>query len=319
MQINSIIDIIDGKLLNSPSISFIYSFKTDVNKIKEGDLFIASNLDDIQMAVQKGAFAIITQNFYPIIDNEIAWIKVNNIQEAIIKLLRYKLATYNLKAFYCNPISFNFFKAFSSYDKSLKFISKDFDELISSIDDINEKTILLSKDIELLDKLYPNHSAFEKENFNISNLIEHSIFEVSFTYKTRYFQKLKIPSLYLEEFIRVYDFLNISDFDDSKLKNFDFFKPIFLDKNLNLIEFGKSDKFIIVQNENSLIKKEIDFLEKNFSYGKIIHLNSKDIRNIDKLKEQIKKQSFNALYISGFRLEQVQQALLKEEKELTLF
>ena len=61
MKINSIIDIIDGKLLNSPSISFIYSFKTDVNKVKEGDLFIANNLDDIQIAVQKGAFAIITK------------------------------------------------------------------------------------------------------------------------------------------------------------------------------------------------------------------------------------------------------------------
>ena len=53
MQISSLIDIIDGRLLNHPSISFIYSFKTDPSKVKEGDLFIAKNLDDIECAVKK--------------------------------------------------------------------------------------------------------------------------------------------------------------------------------------------------------------------------------------------------------------------------
>jgi len=319
VQINSILDIIDGKLLNSPSISFIYSFKTDVNKIKEGDLFIASNLDDVQIAVQRGAFAIITENFYPIIDNEIAWIKVDNITNAIVKLLRYKLATFNLQAYFCNIVSFNLLKALSSYEKNLKFISNSFDELLSSLDDINENTILISKDIELLNKLYPNNCAFEKEKFEISNLIEHSLFETSFTYKNIYFQKIKIPSIYVEDFIRIYDFLNISDFDDSKLKNFNFFKPTFLDKNFNIVEFGKSDRFIIVQNELSLIEKEVNYLEEKFSYAKKIYLSSQDIKSIENLKEIIKKQSFNALFITGFELEQIQQALLKEEKELSLF
>ena len=118
MKINSIIDIIDGELLNTPSISFIYSFKTDVSKVKEGDLFIAYNLDDVQVAIQKGAFAIILQNIYPIIDKEIAWIKVADLNTSLIKLFRYKLAHFNLDAFYCNDISFEFFKTLSfSSDK----------------------------------------------------------------------------------------------------------------------------------------------------------------------------------------------------------
>ena len=72
MQISSILDIVDGSLLNSPSISFIYSIKTKVNKVKEGDLFITKNLDDIELAIKNGAFAIILEENYPIIDNEIA-------------------------------------------------------------------------------------------------------------------------------------------------------------------------------------------------------------------------------------------------------
>ena len=54
MQISSILDIVDGSLLNSPSISFIYSIKTNVSKVKEGDLFLARNLDEIQQAIKNG-------------------------------------------------------------------------------------------------------------------------------------------------------------------------------------------------------------------------------------------------------------------------
>ncbi|WP_121626154.1 peptidoglycan synthetase [Poseidonibacter antarcticus] len=329
MKINSIIDIIDGKLLNSPSISFIYSFKTDVNKVKEGDLFIANNLDDIQIAVQKGAFAIITKSIYPIIDNEIAWIKVDDINTIIIKLIRYKLANFNLKAYFCNDISYELLTVFSSNEKKVKLISKDLGKFISTIDEIDGNSIIISKDIDLLNKLYPNNTNFEKENFSITNLIEHSIFEVSFTYKDTYFQRIKIPSIYIEDFIRVYNFLSLNEFDDSKLKNFNFFKPIFLDKNLTIIEFGKSNKFIIVQNEPSLINKEINYLKDKFSYAKTVYITSTYIKNIsveqiivkdiNKIKNVIENQSFNALYISGFKFEDIQQILLKKEKELSLF
>ena len=72
MQISSILDIVDGELLNSPSISFIYSIKTNAKKVKEGDLFIAKDLNSVELAVRNGAFAIISDINFPIIDNEIA-------------------------------------------------------------------------------------------------------------------------------------------------------------------------------------------------------------------------------------------------------
>jgi len=59
VQISSILDIVDGSLLNSPSISFIYSIKTNSHKVKEGDLFIAKNTNEIELAIKNGAFAII--------------------------------------------------------------------------------------------------------------------------------------------------------------------------------------------------------------------------------------------------------------------
>jgi ferrochelatase len=104
---------------------------------------------------------------------------------------------------------------------------------------------------------------------------------------------------------------------------------MFLDKNLDIIEFGKSDKFIISQNKASLIEKEINYLKSKFTYGKIIYITSsytnflpKDqiiLEELSEIKDILKNQSFNALYIVGFKYVDIQETLLKEEKELTLF
>lgn len=330
MKITSIIDIIDGKLLNSPSISFIYSFKTNVTKVKEGDLFIAYNLDDIQIAIQKGAFAIILDKIYPITDKEIAWIKVDNLNTSIIKLIRYKLAHFNLDAFYCNDISCEFFKTLSSIsNKNIKVLPNNIKNFISILENIDDKTILVSNNDEILNKIYPNNTNFEKEDFSISNLLEHSLFETSFTFKDKYFQRVKIPSIYIENFIRVYDFLNISELDDSKLKNSNLFKTIFLDKSLNIVEFGKSDKFLISSNNMSLVEKEVDYLKSKFTYGKIIYITSSYIdflprdqivlKDISELRNTFKNNSFNSSYLVGFEFEEINKVLSKEEKELTLF
>ena len=137
MQISSLLDIVDGKLLNSPSISFIYSIKTNAKKVKEGDLFIAKNQEEIALAITNGAFAILIQDNHIIIDNEIAWIKVQNIEDSIIKLIRFKLSIKTLKAYYCGKVTYNILKIYSNYlDKNTKLIPNKLENIFKYIDDI---------------------------------------------------------------------------------------------------------------------------------------------------------------------------------------
>ena len=135
MQISSILDIVDGELLNSPSISFIYSIKTNAKKVKEGDLFIAKNSNDIELAIKHGAFAIIIEENFPIIDNEIAWIKVKEIEISIIKLIRYKLLVLNLDAYFCDIVAYQLIKLYSSsFSKRIKLIPNTLENLFKNID-----------------------------------------------------------------------------------------------------------------------------------------------------------------------------------------
>ena len=332
MQISSILDIVDGELLNSPSISFIYSIKTNAKKVKEGDLFIAKNLEDIELAINHGAFAIIIEENFPIIDNEIAWIKVKEIEISIIKLIRYKLSVLNLEAYFCDVVAYQLLKLYSSsFSKRIKLIPNKLENLFKNIDELEEKNIIVSSNSEILNKIYPQNKSFNEitTTLEIENLIEHSLFETSFSFKGVYFSKLKISSLYLAQFLRVYNFLD-GNLDFNKLKQFNNLKPLFIDRNLNLIEFGKSDRFIICQDIKSLYEYEILYLKIKYKYAKTLFITLSYIKylpqeeqiiinNLDELKPMLKKLKFNAVYLIGFNYNQVQEYFLRNEHQLTLF
>jgi len=332
VQISSILDIVDGELLNSPSISFIYSIKTNVSKVKEGDLFIVRNKDDIQTAINNGAFALVLEDNHFITDNEIAWIKVKNINTSIIQLIRFKLAISDLKAYYCDEVTFDLLKIFANNSlKNIVFIPKNIDKLFKQIEDINHDDVIICSNKTILDKIYPNNKSFSNNNsfIKIENLVEHSLFECSFSFNDIYFQKIKIPSIYIKELISVYKFLDY-EFDFSKLKSFTNFKPIFLDKSMNLLEFGRSDKFIICQKNIDLVKREISYIKTKYKYAKtlfitssyldILEINEQIILdNLENLKSMLKTSSFNAVYLINYNFDDVYDYLQKEEKPLTLF
>ena len=332
MQISSILDIVDGSLLNSPSISFIYSIKTNALKVKEGDLFIAKNINEIDLAIRNGAFAIIFDTNVPIIDNEIAWIKVKNIDISIIKLIRFKLAIKNIEAFYCNKIIYDLLKIYSTHFlKNVRLVPNKLENTFRFIDEIEDNDILISCNKNILDNIYPKNKDFDHINKlnGIDNLIEHSLFETSFSYENVYFSRLKISSLYITDFLKVFNFFK-QNLDLTKLKSFYNFKPLFLDRNLNLVEFGKSDKFIICQNNEDLYENEISYMKKQYKYAKNIFITSSYIdylskdeqilmTDIEQLKPILRKLKFNGIYVLGFNYNEVYEYLIKSENIQTLF
>ncbi|XPV70045.1 MAG: peptidoglycan synthetase [Halarcobacter sp.] len=330
MQITSILDIVDGKLLNSPSISFIYTIKTNPNKIKESDLFVVQNKEDISLALENGAFALIVDEDVEISDKEIAWIKVNDVQEAIKKLIRYLLSNKRLTAFYCNDASYSLFKILkkNNVHTNIKLIPKNLSRFFKLIDDLEENDTIICSEQSTLDAIYPVNFNFNTKTYKIDNLIEHSIFETTFSYEERFFSKIKISSLYITEFLDVYSYLGF-DSDLNKLKKFNNLKPIFVDKLINHTDFGKTDKFLIAQENDELIEKEISYLKYKYKYAQILYLTTQEIddnrdidytfiNSLDELKSFLKKIKFNAVYFIGASYEQLHEEISKELNEPTL-
>ncbi len=330
MQITSILDIVDGKLLNSPSISFIYSIKTNPHKVKESDLFIVQNEEDINEAIQNGAFALIVDKDIEILDNEIAWIKVDNIEDTMKKLIRYLLSNKRLTAFYCNSASYTLFRILkrNNIHTNIKLIPTNLSKFFKMIDDLEENDTIICSQQNILDAIYPVNFNFNTKAYKIDNLIEHSIFETTFSYEERFFSKIKISSLYITEFLDVYSYLGFNS-DLNRLKKFHNLKPIFVDKLINHTDFGKTDKFLIAQEDEQLVEKEVAYLNEKYKYAQILFLTTLEIddnknidytfiNSLDELKSFLKKVKFNAVYFIGATYKEIYDEISKESIEPTL-
>ncbi|MGJ0302563.1 peptidoglycan synthetase [Aliarcobacter cryaerophilus] len=332
MKISSIVDIVDGELLNSPSISFINNISSDANKVKTSDMFIAKNIEDLKIALQNGAYAVIFEKDFEVIDNEIAFIKVKNLELALLKIVRYKLSTLKIKSYFCTDETFDMLKLYqNNHTKPIFLISKNIEKAFKFIDDIKDGDILISKNKKLLESIYPDSKEFEKklDENSIKNLIKHSLFELSFSYKDIYFSKLRLSKIYLNSFLNIYDFFK-GNIDISKLKLYSNFKAIFIDKDFQPIESGKSDSFIICQTNKNLIPIEITYLKNEFRYAKTIFvskykisfLDEKEqiiINNIEDLKNILKNLKFNCVYLIGFTNQESFDFLQNSQKFQTLF
>ena len=332
MKISSIVDIVDGELLNSPSISFINNISSDANKVKTSDMFIAKNIEDLKIALQNGAYAVIFEKDFEVIDNEIAFIKVKNLELALLKIVRYKLSTLKIKSYFCTDETFDMLKLYqNNHTKPIFLIYKNIEKVFKFIDDIKDGDILISKNKKLLESIYPDSKEFEKklDENNIKNLIKHSLFELSFSYKNIYFSKLRLSKIYLNSFLNIYDFFK-GNIDISKLKLYSNFKAIFIDKDFQPIESGKSDSFIICQTNKNLIPIEITYLKNEFRYAKTIFvskykisfLDEKEqiiINNIEDLKNILKNLKFNCVYLIGFTNQESFEFLQNSQKLQALF
>ena len=332
MKISSIVDIVDGELINSPSISFINNISSDANKVKTSDMFIAKNIEDLKIALQNGAYAVIFEKDFEVIDNEIAFIKVKNLELALLKIVRYKLSTLKIESYFCTDETFDMLKLYqNNHTKPIFLISKNIEKAFKFIDDIKDGDILISKNKKLLESIYPDIKEFEKklDENNIKNLIKHSLFELSFSYKDIYFSKLRLSKIYLNSFLNIYDFFK-GNIDISKLKLYSNFKAIFIDKDFQPIESGKSDSFIICQTNKNLISIEIAYLKNEFKYAKTIFvskykisfLDEKEqiiINNIEDLKNILKNLKFNCVYLIGFTNQESFEFLQNSQKLQALF
>ena len=104
--------------------------------------------------------------------------------------------------------------------------------------------------------------------------------------------------------------------DTNRLKKLNYFKPIFIDKYFEVIEYGYSNKFILSQLDINIAKNEINYLKEKYKYAKTIVISSNNlslqfggadyyIDNITQIKILLSNTKFNALYIVGFDMESI--------------
>ena len=287
MLVDDILNITEGRLLNTPFISSIEEIHIDSSLVKRGDLFIAINDDGIKEAIKNGAYGILMDEAYDVIDDEIAWIRVDNLERALSRLVKYFFIDKEYNFILLNPLQFHIASTHIGNKKDIAVLTKDIKENFNMLMD-KKKKIFFTTDEEFLIRL--KLSFFKFTNFILPkhNIVNASIFDTKFVYNGT-LSHVRIASLFFEDFLKLFHFLN--DFGiQIELKSIhirDNFIPHFLGNKGEVLDFGKSDRVLISEQDVSFLNQEIKYLLENVRWSKVsIFINEKNKALIDKRYEQ---------------------------------
>ncbi len=269
MHLDNFVEIISGKLLNNPCISSINQFTSKVKNVNTGDAFLSRDINEIQEAIKRGAYAIVSDECLDIIDNEIAWILVSDIDLSILKFIKYTKLMNSINIYLFDDISFKIAKNIIK-DKQVAIVSDTY-ELLESV---SKRHIIINFDILLFDIYFLQHS-----DVWFFNIIKQTMFEIMLVFDNQEYY-ITFPSIFITYLNNVIAFCKQRYINVTLNINSDMFLPIFITSNACISSYGSSMRFIYASKNNNLIKHYIDFV-KGANWGVPLCITNKKYDGID--------------------------------------
>jgi ferrochelatase len=274
MRLENLLALTDGKVVNTPFVKQFSNIIFEAKKVKRGDLFIAFDEQHIEEAVINGAYGVMFEKPTQITDTEIAWIKVASLEEALKRLLRFRLIEKEIVVYECNEIIIKLALQvlseanFIALDGDIKAIYK----TLWDLEDLN--TILFSPALtsrDLFTDSKPMPTTNKKDTITV---MEQTLFETSFVYDDIFYERQLLSPFFIPYLEDLFYFFktNKINFRLRKFTPIDHFEAVFTNKKFEVKEFGTSDKVLIFEKNTSLIEKEISFLQKQASWAQIVYV-----------------------------------------------
>jgi hypothetical protein len=291
MKIETLVNLIKGELLNRPFISEVTSFTKDVDEVNRGSCFFSNDFEKIKEAVKNGAYGIVSEKEFEIIDKEIAWIKTDSIKKAVFDIFKYE--NIKTKIYYTDKITAHIIKKMN-IDKKVIVLENEKDMLKAL--NLGEK-YLISFD-PLFKEIFKNIEELQKIEINLEQIT---------LFKSKYENiELNLPFVYKDNFAKAFNFFKVHNLKYTLEFELDRFKPIFINSRFEKVEYGESDKVLIVGIENDeYFFHELNYLIENTKYAKTLVIGPDN--------KECLREYFNFAMIVDMEVE------LKEKEERNLF
>ena len=308
MKIEDILNLTEGTLSNTPKVQAIEAATVYYSKVEHGDLFFSSNQEEIDQAIANGAYAIIYDDDSIVRkDEEIAWIKVSDIQLAAFKLIRYVIIKKESKFFLLSEHELTFLKMILLHKGNISFIANDwrkaFEQILNS-----DAGLFVGADKELMQLIKPDIKKLDREveGYPISDTLFKSTFKVD----GYVYQEKELIPFHLEYLLRVVHFCTTQNlpFSVDRIKYTKHFIPIFIDGELKSTKPSKSDKVAIFTDNIKDIVEAREYIKRSNMWVKGIVLTPPKIKvpGIDRphwfeseeeVRELLKSTLFNYAFI----------------------
>ncbi len=273
MLIDNVVSLTFGTLENSPSVNEYFDIVYHSHQVKRGDLFIVRDDDNaVDSAVHNGAYALLYDRDILITDSEIAWIRVDDVHTAVQRILRHQLLHLHVKMFSCESIYLDLIAQLHCSDTLMLLHTHSIEEMIPVINNATEHTRLLINTKCLKNSsLKSTCKLLALPTPHTLHTLEASLFESSFVFDGRYYERVRISSWLLPYLERALNFLKKErlPFTMSKLASLQHFEPIFVNRALQRRDFGTTEQVIIFQNDPALFNEALSFLKEQASWAAI--------------------------------------------------
>ena len=272
MTIENLARLINAQILNKPSVSGVLDFTFNPKSVRRGFAFIAqdANEQDLELAVKNGAYAVICEEAPSVCDSETAYLKVQNLQTALVRLMRFESAGKNLKFCLVNAAGAAILGCMS-LSKNASLLPADFSQAFMKILRAKSGDVFFTGDARMLQRIAPAYdSAFT--DAKIGALNPSSIFFTTLICDGIYYQNLALPRVFTGTFCGLLHYLRANgvEFKLGDMRALGHFEPIFIDKNFRPAHFGASFRALITESDDELFEIEAAYLRKNFDPADVI-------------------------------------------------
>ena len=308
MKIEDILNLTEGVLTNTPQVQAIESATVYQSKVEHGDLFFSSNQEEIDQAIDNGAYAIIYDDDSIIKkDDEIAWIKVSDIQLAAFKLIRYVILKKEAQFFLTSEHELTFLKMILTHKTNISFIPNDWRKAFEQI--LNtDGTLYVGTDKELMKLIKPDVKKLERDVDGY--VVFDTLFKTTFKVNGFVYQEKDLIPFHLEYLLRVIHFCDANSlpYDIERLRYTKHFTPVFIDGELNTARSNQSDKVAIFTDNIPDIVEAREYIKRSNNWVKGIVLTPPKTKvpgidrphwfeNEEEVREILKNTLFNYAFI----------------------
>lgn len=251
-------------LLNEPFVSSFYDIVFDPAKVKRGDLFAGNDPEEIKEALARGAYAILSDTKVPVRDEEIAWLRCKNIDDALTGLLRYRLMEQEREFFYFDKTSIELMQKIT-HKPPLLFLSGDIKKDFQKLYHDTGTSVVVGSDERTIQKIYPSYQIVLQKSAEKIKPYKTTLFTSTFYHDGKIVENIKLPPLFLSRLSLILHFLKEHNIPYNLYKC-DFtpsLYPIFVNKNLEPQPFGTTPSAIVVTQHIELFEEIANYIYKN--------------------------------------------------------
>jgi hypothetical protein len=273
MRLENFIKLVGGELLTCPTITSFENIVLSARRAKRGDLFILQHHDDLPTVLESGVYALLCEKRPSLIDEEIAYILVDAIKPALIRLLRYHLALTKASYYGTSFLEYHILKQIAT-DNRLRFVRNTVASLFDAINDLSNDAVLFSCDKELIETLSAESYETLKDSTMERAPLHATLLSSSFIYHDRFFSHINIPPFMLPALYRSLELLDTlqAPYSIDRFPLPGIFQPTYIDHHFVKKEFGKSAKVVIIDAIENMERSLPYFLQSTSWAKRIIFL-----------------------------------------------